>query len=274
MNFLPPNYQAPKPTSGYMKLEEGENRIRILSTAILGWEDWDEKKPIRYRFDDKPESSIDPKKPMKHFWSFIVWNYKAQGIQILHLTQASIRKRLEALSRDSEWGAPYAYDIKIYKTGEGVDTEYTVNPTPHKSLNPEIVEAFKARPIWLEALFDNEDPFAPSEHGELTPGFFDAEVPLAKTAPVSKKTKPVKQEEPIPLEATAEGQIDLETFLDFMPLALHEKQDQVQEFIQMCANASKQTVGAYMEKALEEQDRFVDCFTRWAAKTSQARKVS
>ncbi|CAB4166077.1 hypothetical protein UFOVP844_9 [uncultured Caudovirales phage] len=161
MNFLPADYEAPKTSSnGYLKLQEGENRIRILSAPILGWEDWLDKKPIRYRMENKPKNSIDPKKPFKHFWAFIVFNYVTEQIQIMQITQATIRRSLEGLCKDADWGAPYGYDIKITKSGEGVDTEYTINPVPHKSIDPYILKCFAERPINLNALYSSEDPFA------------------------------------------------------------------------------------------------------------------
>lgn len=162
MNFLPENYEAPKSSNYYMKLQEGENRIRIMSAPVLGWEDWTEdKKPIRFKFENKPASSVDPKKPARHFWAFIVFNYGEEQIQIMHVTQATIRKAIESLCKDKDWGAPYGYDIKIVKTGEKVDTEYTVNPVPHKAMDPYIVKCFNDRRINLNAIYSNADPFAP-----------------------------------------------------------------------------------------------------------------
>lgn len=169
--FLPQDYQAPKSTNLYMKFQEGENKFRILSQPVLGWEDWQDKKPIRFKLDQKPLKAIDPKKPIKHFWAMIVWNYSLEEIQILHLTQSSIRKSLEALCLDPDWGAPYFYDLKIMKTGEGLDTEYSLNPIPHKPLAAHIKDLFKERPCNLEALFYNDDPFS-KENSVFTPGVF------------------------------------------------------------------------------------------------------
>lgn len=162
MNFLPDNYEAPKPTSQlYLKLQDGENRIRILSRPIVGWEDWNaDKKPVRYKMSEKPAKPFDPAKPMKHFWAFIVWNVNEEQIQIMQITQATIRSSLESLSKDADWGSPFEYDIKINKKGEKMETEYTVNPAPHKPVSQEILKAFKDRPIQLEALFEGLDPFA------------------------------------------------------------------------------------------------------------------
>lgn len=162
MNFLPDDYEAPKPTNQlYLKLQDGENRIRILSRPIVGWEDWnEERKPVRYKMNEKPAKPFDASKPMKHFWAFIVWNCNESQIQIMHITQATIRSCLESLSKDSDWGSPFEYDIKINKKGEKMETEYTVNPVPHKPVSQEILKAFKDRPIQLEALYEGLDPFA------------------------------------------------------------------------------------------------------------------
>ncbi len=173
MTFLPPDYQAPKSASNsYMKLQDGENKIRILSQPIFGWEDWVENKPVRYRFNQKPAKAHDPKKAVRHFWMFIVWNYLEERIQILSITQATIRTNLEALCKDEDWGDPYFYDIKITRKGEGTDTEYMVNPCVPKATPKEAIEAFKAAPCNLEALFDNADPFS-KEWSSHTQGIFE-----------------------------------------------------------------------------------------------------
>jgi len=170
--FLPQTYKAPSSSNNYMRLQDGENKIRILSAPVLGWEDWENKKPIRYAFDDKPSKSVDPKLPVKHFWAMIVWNYVEEQIQVLQITQAGIRNGIEALSKDTDWGAPYFYDIKIIKSGEGKDTEYKVNPLPHKILNPMIQKSFMEKRCLLDALFQNEDPFS-KEWGTYTDGIFE-----------------------------------------------------------------------------------------------------
>jgi len=171
MTFLPESYKAPSTNNNYVKLQDGENKIRILSKPILGWEDWDNKKPVRYRFDHKPANSIDPKRPVRHFWSMIVWNYNEEQIQILHITQASIRNKIQSLANDADWSEPFFYDVKIIKSGEAMDTEYTLNPLPHRDLHPAIKEAFESKRCNLEALFDNSDPFS-KEHKHYTEGVF------------------------------------------------------------------------------------------------------
>lgn len=162
MNFLPEDYQSPKPTSQlYFRPLDGENRIRILSKPIFGWEDWTiDKKPVRFQMNEKPVKPIDPKKSIKHFWAFIVWNVQLEQIQIMQITQATIRSSIEALCKNKEWGSPYEYDIIISKKGEGIETEYSVLPTKPSPVSKEILQAFKDKPIQLEALFISADPFS------------------------------------------------------------------------------------------------------------------
>ena len=93
-------------------------------------------------------------------------------IQILQITQATIRNCIEALCKDEDWGEPYFYDLKIIKKGEGKETEYMINPLPHKPTHEYIKTCFDERRINLEALFDNADPFS-TEWKNYTPGIFN-----------------------------------------------------------------------------------------------------
>ncbi len=190
MSFLPQDYEAPKSNSGYMKIQVGENKIRILSAPILGFEDWKNDKPIRFRMNNKPVQSIDPAKPFKHFWSMIVWNHIEEQIQILNITQASVRKSIEDLCNNPDWGSPYHYDLKIVKTGEGMKTKYAVSPSPHKPIGDYVEQMFHEKKINLEALFDGRDPFD-SNWSKYTPGIFERKgdalkeeiKPVAKISP-------------------------------------------------------------------------------------------
>jgi len=159
MTFLPEGYQVPVSGSNYMKFEEGENVFRVLGSAITGWEDWEDKKPMRFKFDNKPSKSIDPTKPVKHFWAFPVWNYAKSAVQILEITQVGIQNAISGLVNDTDWGDPKEYDIKVTRKGEKLDTEYQVSPRPKKEILAEALEAYKGLSINLEALFTGDDPF-------------------------------------------------------------------------------------------------------------------
>lgn len=168
--FLPDGY---KEVSGYMKFEDGANRFRILSSAIVGYEYWNEdkdgnRKPIRKHLDeDLIMSEIQEPDKVKKFWAFIVWNYKDEAIQILEITQNSIKKALQALINNKKWGSPVdSYDIVITREGTGLGTKYTVQPDPKEATAKTITEAKKAKFVDLEALFRGEDPFLSTKKEE------------------------------------------------------------------------------------------------------------
>lgn len=267
LNWLPTDYEAPKGVSGYMKMEEGVNRIRILSAPITGWEIWmdgknSKRKPLRSRYEEKPEKPSDPNSPLKYFWSFVVWNYAASAIQILHVTQASIRKGIEAVVNDEDWGHPAQYDIKITKRGEGVDTEYVVNPVAPSPLSNEILKAFKEKPIWLEALYDGGDPFQPSELGEITP-ISIVGGPSVHAAPKASKTASKPAPAPVQ-ELDDEDGVDIELFMDMLPENC--LRDEVEEFVDLCAKHVKMSPERYMMGQLENIPTFVTYFNEWAAR--------
>ncbi len=159
-DFLPADYEVPS-NSNYLKFKDGETRFRILSKPVVGWEDWKDKKPVRFRFDSKPQKSFDPEKPVKHFWAMVVWDYQGSRMAILEITQVGIQKTIKGLAKDPDWGDPSGYDIKVVRSGSGFDTEYTVAPVPHKPVATEILEQYQNASINLDALFDGKDPFAP-----------------------------------------------------------------------------------------------------------------
>lgn len=165
-NFLPDNYKIPETPSNYMRFQEGLNRIRILSSAITGYEYFNiDNKPVRSKepFDGEPKD-IKKDGKVKAFWAFVVWNYQLERIQILELTQKGIMASILALKNNPKWGMPTRYDIAITRTGEGLETEYTTQGEPPiADVDPKIIEQYKAMSINLNALYDGKDPFVKNE---------------------------------------------------------------------------------------------------------------
>jgi len=169
MDFLPEGEKEPE-VSNYMKFEDGENRFRVLSSAVVGMEYWVEegnkRKPVRKHMDENipmDELGIDKwgnQEQPKYFWAFVVWNCKAERFQILEITQATVRKPIKALTTNKKWGDPKEYDIVVTKTGQEKLTEYQVTPDPKEKIDKAIETAYKATTINLEALFTGDDPFA------------------------------------------------------------------------------------------------------------------
>jgi hypothetical protein len=165
--FLPANFEQPKmSTGGYMRLEEGRNLFRVLTSAITGFEYWNiQNKPVRSK--EFPETLTNARNDtkVKFFWAFVVWNYKAKAVQILELTQSTIQEQIKANIDDPAWGDPRAYDININRSGQDLDTSYTVQCYPHKDVPPEAVEALASKPIYLPALYVGGNPFDPDAPG-------------------------------------------------------------------------------------------------------------
>jgi hypothetical protein len=171
MDFLPDNYETPQGAGSYMKLQQGDNKFRILSKPIIGWLDWKDKVPHRFGFKNKPEKPMGDQ-AIKHFWAMIVFDYADQQIKILEITQSTIQKTIETLAKDEDWGSPAAYDLKINRKGQDKQTEYSVTPSPKKPVSDEIKKAAKDKPVNLEALYANKDPFDVS-NGEQTELIFN-----------------------------------------------------------------------------------------------------
>lgn len=171
-NFMPNDVDKLEKPSNYFRFEVGANKFRPLDSMITGWEGWKthpdgSKKPVRFRTDAKiPMDSVDDPHEVKPFFAFPVWNYKHEVIQILEITQKGIQKSIKALVRNKDWGSPVGvdgYDITVTREGEGMDTEYSVAPSPHKKIDEGIMQVYRDMKIRLDALYDGEDPFASTE---------------------------------------------------------------------------------------------------------------
>jgi hypothetical protein len=169
MTFLPDKYQIPDTGAKYMKFKKGDNRFRILSSPILGYEWWVEteegRKPKRVPMDAQiSPDELDPSEdPPKHFWAMVVFDYDDEKVKVLEITQKSIMRNLRGLSEDEDWGDPKGdggYDIVVERTGEGFETRYSVKPKPRKKLKSGVMQMYEDMNIKLEALYKGDDPFA------------------------------------------------------------------------------------------------------------------
>jgi hypothetical protein len=172
-NFLPDNYEdnenLNETSNRYMKFETGENKFRVLASAIVGWEWWETtpeggRTPKRVRIDEKLDvSKLEDPESVKRFWAFPVYNYKLNKIQILEITQKGIQSTLRGLAKSKDWGSPTGYDISVVREGEGLETKYEVIPSPPKPLDKEVEKEFKGMYLNLKTLYEGGDPFAKPE---------------------------------------------------------------------------------------------------------------
>lgn len=171
---LPSNFTPKAGNSRYTmsNLSSGETvKIRVMSDYITGKIVWsghtqEEKKPFRV-----PEGVAIPTakigtnlrsgKPenIRQFVAAICWNYGTERLEIFETDKSTIIGQIFKFEQDEDYGDSKGYDLKISKSGQGMETEYSVVPSPPSKAKPEIVEALKSEPINLEALYTGDDPF-------------------------------------------------------------------------------------------------------------------
>lgn len=168
----PEDYEVPGGESRYMKLQQGDNKFRILQKPIFGWEGWKtgtdgKDTPVRFKLSEKPaDASSFRNGRINHFWAMPVWNFQTKQVELLQLTQKTILKPIENNARSEDWGSPLGYSITVHKEGTTKeDTNYVVSPTPHKEVPDEVKAEWQKvldEGFDLNELYTNGDPFAPS----------------------------------------------------------------------------------------------------------------
>jgi len=179
-DFLGETYEIPQSGGNggkYLKFKQGTVHFRILSQkALKGWEYWtSDNKPkrvlkrpestptdIRIGEDGKPERT-------KHFWAMAVWDYDSSAVKILQITQATVQEPIMTFVQDKDFGHPTNYDLKVSRSGEGLETKYTVMPL-HKPMPAEAAKELADKPVYLEALLYGADPFS-ADSAQYVNGF-------------------------------------------------------------------------------------------------------
>ncbi len=167
-DFLPVDYQVPNAVSKFTKIEKDkETRIRILSTPLIGWQYFSNKKSIVKKLPFSKEEIIDadidpftksPSEPQE-FWAMKVYNYGTKQMEIFQTTKKAIKIWINTYNTDEDFGKPNLYDLKITKTGEWKDTKYSIIAVPPKPVSDEVKEAFYNTYIDLSNMLIWEDPF-------------------------------------------------------------------------------------------------------------------
>lgn len=177
ISAIPEDAQINGGNSSYFKVTPGEHKIRILSAATIGVEWWENEEGEVQMSGGKRIEGTKPKRVKKgeavpvtagggtkNFWAFPIWNHATKAIQIWSITQGSIQEALKKLDHNKDWGDLTGYDIQVERTGTGqLDTKYIITPLKPVPLDDKIKEELSVGGLpRMEALFDNEDPFAES----------------------------------------------------------------------------------------------------------------
>lgn len=161
---LPQNVSIPSSSGQFAKLQDGRNRFRVLSDAVIGWVGWKNKKPFRHEgavckiTAEQVDLNQNGQPNINYFWAFVVWNCLERKIQIWEVTQKTIMKVLKDFEDSPDWGDLKLYDIEINKSKVGDKTTYTTIAVPPKPLNEEVKELYSKTEIDLQKLFSGEYP--------------------------------------------------------------------------------------------------------------------
>lgn len=152
-------------------LQSGETaKIRVLSDFIVGNMVWsgegESRKPLR-----KPENESIPlsmvgvdkygnPERIRQFIAAKVWNYDKNQVEVFETTKATIISAIFKYEQDEDYGDSKQYDLKISKSGQGMDTEYSVIASPPKPLDKTIAQQAQSVAVSLNNLFSGTDPFA------------------------------------------------------------------------------------------------------------------
>ena len=138
MGLLEQSYEVPSGgESRFMRLDAGENRIRILDKPNMGYQYFEENKCIKVA---EKNQAADGTENLKHFWDVPVW---ANGkVMILTITQKTIQNALASLDSSEEWSNLNEYDVIITKSGQSLDTKYQTTPCPKAPVKKEATDAY------------------------------------------------------------------------------------------------------------------------------------
>lgn len=161
--FLPNDYQPPVKW-GYFKPNSKPSQVRILSSALIGYVDWDKSwltpKPIRTEKEMPPKNPGDRNNQPKEFWLLKIWNHETKKVEVWEITQNTVKEAIRKLYQDTARWSPYDYDIRVSKSGTTKeDTKYSVLPLPKNTLSDETRDIINKTHCNLEALLVGEDPF-------------------------------------------------------------------------------------------------------------------
>jgi hypothetical protein len=157
-NFIPEDYKQPSSGGVFMKLEDGKNTIRVLSSKpVFGWSAWQDGECTRYPYSEKPSVEQGEGNGVNHFWGLVVYDYADDKIKILELDKKSVQNSIIELSKDDKWGHPTKYDIIIKKSGSGKNgTKYDTTPLPPAPMPDEVQTALSKVDIDVNNWFSGD----------------------------------------------------------------------------------------------------------------------
>lgn len=169
-DFKAEQSQVSKYTLNNLKTDE-KIKIRVLSEFIDGKSVWGEDKEGRRivtrrrkgepmlvgaigvnKFTGKPES-------IKQFIAAVVYNYTTQQLEVFETDKSTIIGQIVDMENNEDWGDCREYDLTISRTGEKMETKYSILPS-NKTKFAVKIDKKELQSINLDALYVGGDPFS------------------------------------------------------------------------------------------------------------------
>lgn len=116
MDNIYKQYKASGESNLYHRFEDGVTYVFRISSEPVVYES-------TFTKGDESNTSI------KYGW--IVWNVEQKVAQVLQLPLTAYRT-IASIASDDEYGDPKNYNIKITRTGTGLETKYDIVPSPRQ----------------------------------------------------------------------------------------------------------------------------------------------
>lgn len=131
-------FEASGPKVNFMKLQAGDNRIRIGSGPSRVYQHWETTasgKPLKVTCigDNCPLCQLGHQPVIRYQIKVLDKQVQDDPQPKVLEVGASIMRQISNCAKDPEYGDPTKYDIKIRKDGVGRDTKYIVMASPRRS---------------------------------------------------------------------------------------------------------------------------------------------
>jgi hypothetical protein len=132
----------------FMRLEQGENTVRIMANPVQFYIHWVETPEGKMRKVNSPISSPELVRRLEESdfkrrprWMVKVLDRKDDSFKLLEIG-TQIYSGVKALFNHRKWGKVTAYDITIERGPKGAQPLYRVTPDPKEPLDVKFQEAF------------------------------------------------------------------------------------------------------------------------------------
>lgn len=125
--------------SKYLKLVDGDNKLRIVSEPVQFWFSFDAETKTAKKYLNAEAAAMD-EKATKRFAMWVI--DRVDGLVKLAEFGPGIMKQIQGHANDADYGFDGLppYDFKIKKTGSALLTKYTVVPLQPSELTESEIE--------------------------------------------------------------------------------------------------------------------------------------